>query len=95
VTARRIVLLVLVLAGVFALAAGEYGTWDWLTLERRVRAERAEIERLRLEVDSLRQEAHAIETDPEVQERLARELYGMIRDGEFSYNIIRPDTPRR
>jgi hypothetical protein len=43
-------------------------------------------------VDSLRKEAIAVETDPQVQERLARELYGMLRKGEFVYSITRDDS---
>ena len=46
---------------------------------------------LELEVDSLKKEALAVETDPLVQERLARELYGMLRPGEFVYNILWDD----
>jgi cell division protein FtsB len=94
-TRRRLAVAFLVLAVLFALAAGEYDTLDWLHLERRVRAEREEIARLQREVDSLRREARAVETDPAVQERLARELYGMIREGEFVYNILRADTGGR
>lgn len=94
-TRRRLTLLVFALALLFALFGGEYSTWDWWVLKRTVRAERARIEGLRVEVDSLRHDARAIETDPAVQERVARELYGMLRAGEFSYNIIRPDSTAR
>lgn len=94
-TRRRLALLVLALALVFALLGGEYSTWDWWVLRRTVRVERDRIDALRAETDSLRRQAHAVETDPAVQERLARELYGMLRPGEFSYNIIRPDTTAR
>ena len=32
--------------------------------------------------------AQAIERDSTTQERLARESYGMIRDGEFLYRLV-------
>jgi cell division protein FtsB len=92
VTARRLALLLVVLGLIFAVAAGEYSTWDWLTLRREERVERARIAALQGEVDSLAREAIAVETDPEVQERLARELYGMLRQGEFGYTIERGDS---
>jgi cell division protein FtsB len=68
---------------------GEYSTLDWLELRSERAREKARIEALRGEVDSLRVEAIAVETDPEVQERIARELYGMLRDGEVVYQVLR------
>lgn len=90
-TARRLILAFLALALLFALQGGEYSTWDYLTLKRQEREERARIAELDQEVDSLRREAIAVERDPATQERLARELYGMLRPGEFLYNIIHED----
>jgi cell division protein FtsB len=92
VTARRIVVVVLVLAALFALQAGEYSTWDYLTLQREERQELARIASLKREVDSLEKVAVAAETDPQVQERMAREQYGMIRPGERVYTILRDST---
>jgi cell division protein FtsB len=71
--------------GVFG---GEYGTFDWLELRRQEREERAAIARLTVEVDSLRRFAQALETDRRLQERLARENFGMIRKGEYLYRIM-------
>ena len=48
---------------------------------------------LRKIVDSLEKEAVAIERDPRVQERVAREAFGMIREGEFLYRIVPPREP--
>jgi cell division protein FtsB len=39
-------------------------------------------------VDSLAQAATAIERDPRVQERVARERFGMIKKGEFLYRLV-------
>ncbi len=78
---------VLGVGALFGAFGGEYGTLDWWQLRQRVRSERAAIERLKTEVDSLRQEAEAIERDPATQERVARELFGMIRPGEILYRV--------
>lgn len=76
----------------FGLLAGEYGTFDWLTLRRQLAEERAAIADLEVEVDSLAQLARALETDPVAQERAAREGFGMIRPGEILYRIV-PQRP--
>ena len=87
-TRGRIVALGVVVVGLaFGAFGGEYGTFDWWELKQRVRQEGAAIRRLRLEVDSLRREADAIERDPVTQERVARELFGMIRPGEVLYRV--------
>ena len=43
---------------------------------------------LRVELDSLAKLAHDVETNPSVQERVAREQFGMIRDGEVLYRVV-------
>jgi hypothetical protein len=45
-------------------------------------------------VDSLERLARAIERDPRVQERVARERFGMLRKGEFLYRLV-PTIERR
>ncbi len=74
----------------FAAQGGEYGTTDLVRLERRVSDQRAAIARLRHEVDSLARLDHALTTDSATQERVARELYGMIRPGEILYQVVPP-----
>jgi len=71
-----------------ALFAGEYSTLDWLKLRRQVAFERDTMQVLRSAVDSLRRVVNALENDPATQERVAREQFGMIRDGEILYRII-------
>ena len=71
-----------------ALFAGEYSTLDWLKLRRQVAFERDTMQVLRTAVDSLRRVVNALENDPATQERVAREQFGMIRDGEILYRII-------
>ena len=76
--------------GLIALAVwgGEYGTADWITIPRQLADERARVAVLRVELDSLTKLANDLETNPAVQERVAREQFGMIRDGEVLYRVV-------
>ena len=67
---------------------GEYSTADWLTMRRQLADERDRVAALRIEVDSLTKAAKDLETNPAVQERVAREEFGMIRDGELLYRVV-------
>ena len=84
------VLAVLVLAGaaVFALQGGEFSTLDYLQLRREEAEERRRVATLERLIDSLARAVVAIERDPAVQERVARESFGMIRHGEFLYKLV-------
>jgi cell division protein FtsB len=75
----------------FALQGGEYGTLDLLQLRREEAEEQANVVRLERVVDSLTKAAVGIELDPRVQERVARERFGMIKKGEFLYRLV-PST---
>ena len=72
----------------FALQGGEYGTLDLLQLRREEAQERANVLRLQRVVDSLTKAAIAIELDPRMQQRVAREQFGMIKKGEFLYRLV-------
>jgi cell division protein FtsB len=63
----------------YAIEGGEYGTSDLIHLRARHHALVARIDSLHHRIDSLSALAHAIETDPAVQERIAREEFGMVR----------------
>jgi cell division protein FtsB len=76
----------------FAFQGGEYGTLDLLQLRREEAEELSNVLRLQRVVDSLTKAAVAIELDPRVQERVARERFGMIKKGEFLYRLV-PATP--
>ena len=82
----------LLVAGYYAIFGGEYSVMD----VRRARAARAaeavEVARLRAENDSLRALVDSLETDPAMLERLARERFGLIRDGEVLYRFAPPDS---
>jgi cell division protein FtsB len=81
------------LAVAFAVQGGEYGTLDLIKLHRQERAQQAQVAALQRTVDSLTKAAEAIERDPRVQERVARESFGMIRKGEFLYKLVQPAEP--
>lgn len=86
-------LVIVALALLFAVQGGEYSTWHWLELRRSERREAAQVAELKDAVDSLQAAAVAIERDPRVQERAARESFGMIREGEFLFRVVPPSKP--
>ena len=88
--ARRIGFVVLLGLAAFALLAGEYSTFDWLTLRRQLRAEEAAVREIEAEVDSLSRMVREFESSAAEQERVAREDFGMIRDGEILYRLVPP-----
>ncbi len=63
----------------FAVQGGEYGTTDLLRQRGRLAVVQHEVDSLQAQVDSLQRWKRAIETDPLVQERLAREEFGMVK----------------
>lgn len=96
---RRVGARVAVVAGIigvvyFAIQGGEYGTYDLLSQRsRRANLDR-EIDSLERTLDSLVKWKHAVETDPRVQERIAREEFGMVRGNkEMLYRFT--DSARR
>ena len=83
----------LVLAIYFAILGGEYTIFQLKDLER-LEAEKAEqLSGLQAEIDSLEAQAHRLENDPAAIERVARERYGMIRDGEILYRFQEDPLP--
>jgi cell division protein FtsB len=95
---RRIVFWCIVIAAiVFAVQGGEWGTDDLLAQRSRAARLRAQIDTLQREVDSLARVKKAILTDASVQERIAREEFGMVKgDRELLYRFATPpDTARK
>ncbi|HEV2131304.1 MAG TPA: septum formation initiator family protein [Longimicrobiaceae bacterium] len=90
-------LLLLGVAGYYALWGGEYSAFDLLRIEEERQAEEVRLARVRTEVDSLRVLAGRLESDLPTIERVARERFGMIRPGETLYRFVTVDsaaTPR-
>ena len=88
---RAVALLVVLAAMVFAVQGGEYGTTDLFQQRSRKARLMARIDTLQHEVDSLVRVKKSIETDPAVQERIAREEFGLVRgDKEILYRFAEP-----
>jgi cell division protein FtsB len=94
---RALVLSAAVFAGLaFAVEGGEYGTSDLLRQRARERRLRVEIDSLARVVDSLQRYKQRVETDPKLQERIAREEFGLVRGNkEVLYRFADPDTSPR
>ena len=91
---KLVVLAVLAAAAVFAIQGGEYGTSDLVKQRGRRQALVRAIDSLQRVVDSLQRRKRAVESDPAVQERIAREEFGMVRGKEILYRFAEPDTAR-
>jgi cell division protein FtsB len=76
---RAIVGAVAAAAAAFAVEGGEYGTSDLYRQRVRKRALLVEIDSLQREVDSLAKVKRLLQSDPKLQERIAREEFGMVR----------------
>jgi cell division protein FtsB len=79
----------------YALWGGEYSAFDLGRLAERRQAELATLATARAEADSLRHLADLLEDDPAAIEAVAREQFGMIREGEILYRFVHvePETP--
>ena len=85
-----------VAALVFAVQGGEYGTRDLMRQKLRRRALTSAIDSLTRIVDSLKRYKHRVETDPALQERIAREEFGLVRGNkELLYRLAEPDSATR
>ena len=79
----------------FAVQGGEYGTLDLVRQKRaKARLDR-QIDSLSHVVDSLRAYRERVLRDPRLQERIAREEFGMVRDKELLYRFVEPDSGAR
>ncbi|MEX2582623.1 MAG: septum formation initiator family protein [Gemmatimonadota bacterium] len=72
----------------YALWGGEYTAFDLGRLAEQQIAEETRLAATRAEVDSLRQIVESLESDPAAIETVARERFGMIRDGELLYRFV-------
>ena len=80
-----------VAALVFAVQGGEFGTRDLLRQRQRRKVLVSAIDSLQRIVDSLKRYKQRVETDPALQERIAREEFGLVRGNkELLYRIAEP-----
>ena len=79
-------------AVVFAVQGGEYGTRDLMRQTQRRITLTATIDSLQRTVDSLKRYKRRVETDAALQERIAREEFGMVRGNkEILYRFAEPE----
>lgn len=79
---------------VFAVQGGEYGTRDLMRQRARRAGLVAATDSLQRIVDSLRRYKTRVETDPALQERIAREEFGLVRGNkELLYRFAEPVSP--
>ncbi|HVT37443.1 MAG TPA: septum formation initiator family protein [Gemmatimonadaceae bacterium] len=77
----------------FAVQGGEWGTFDLFRQQSRLGRLRHDVDSLRRDVDSLTRYKKALETDPVLQEKLAREEFGMLRGtNELLYRFVDPES---
>jgi cell division protein FtsB len=95
-------LLALAIAGalLFAVEGGEWGTLDLWRQRGRLARLKATVDSLQREVDSLKAYKKALETDPVLQEKIAREEFGMVRGNKellyrFSDSARRDSVPKK
>lgn len=72
----------LVVAGIFL-----PGYIQWIKLAAKEKELQHQIEQLKLDNTRLQEEAKHLENDPFYIEKVAREKYGLAKEGEFVYNI--------
>ena len=89
---RMVVPAVIGLALYFALFGGEYSLLESRAIRAGAREDAVELADLESRIDSLSAWADSLESDSSALERLARERYGMIRDGEVLYRFADPDS---
>ncbi len=88
---RRVLLpLVLALAGYYALFGGEYIQADVSAVATEREEAVRELARARALNDSLRARTDSLESHDGTLETLARERFGLIRDGEVVYRFAGP-----
>ena len=91
--ARWIALAVIVLAAVFAWTGGTYSHRNYAALRLVEHNDSVRLRTLTREIDSLRAFSDSLARDPAVQERVAREDFGMSRPGELTFTILADSAP--
>jgi cell division protein FtsB len=95
--ALRIVLALAALGVVvFAVQGGEWSTVDLIRQKTRLARIKHEVDSLNHEVDSLKKYKQLLQTDPVMQEKIAREEFGMVKGNkEILYRYTEPDSAVR
>jgi cell division protein FtsB len=78
------------LAVYYALFGGEYSLLELRRARTEIQAKELELAALTRTLDSLRAWVDSLQNDSATLERLARERFGLIRDGEILYRMAVP-----
>jgi len=88
---KRLILPTLLgLAIYYALFGGEYSLLELQKARSEIKAQSEELILLREENEYLRARTDSLQNDSATLEKLARERFGMIRDGEVLYRMTEP-----
>ena len=78
------------LAVYYAVFGGEYSLLELRRAKSQIVNQERELAALQTTLDSLRAWVDSLQNDSATLERLAREKFGMIRDGEILYRLAQP-----
>jgi cell division protein FtsB len=78
------------LAVYYAVFGGEYSLLELRRARTEIQAKELELAALNRTLDSLRAWVDSLQNDSATLERLAREKFGLIRDGEILYRMAVP-----
>jgi cell division protein FtsB len=81
----------LLLAAYYMVFGGEYSWFELRDVRAAVEQEGVDLAELHRQIDSLRAWADSMQIDSVTLERIARERFGMIRDGETLYRFAQPN----
>jgi len=84
---RAIVPVLLLAAVYFAVFGGEYSVFEVRSTRAQVEIESVRLAEVSARIDSLAAWADSLANDPATIERVAREDFGMLRDGETLYRF--------
>lgn len=89
---RLVVPSILALAAYYAVFGGEYSAFELRSVRADIDVEEWELSEIQQEIDSLSAWVDLLENDAATIERVAREDFGMIRDGETLYRFAESDV---
>jgi cell division protein FtsB len=90
---KRSILPALILVAIYvAVFGGEYSVFELRATRAATTEERSKLAELHRQIDSLYAWADSLQVDPFTLERIARERYGMIREGETLYRFVEGDS---
>ena len=76
---------------IYHLLTGNYGLIKYYELTREKEQLEIRIKKARMEIDSLKTITRQLENDPKYIEKIAREKYNMVKNGETVYQMVPAD----